>query len=198
MAPGSEAPAEMLIYFPQFRVLDMAEDVNHTMHNLYTMRGAEVRDGNLWSRYIDEALDAFGDRTDVVIAPASLAVAGRRASTRLLKKQRDMYKFINDQSLRLLNHGYTPAEIAETLRMPASLEQRMVGARLLRHAQPQRQGRLPEVSRLVRRQPGQPRSAAAGRDGAQDGGIHGRRRCRDRRVPAPTSPRANTAGWRAP
>ena len=123
MAPGSEAPAEMLIYFPQFRVLDMAEDVNHTMHNLYTIRGSEVRDGNLWSRYIGEALDAFGDRTDVVIGQHTWPVAGQARVAQLLKTQRDMYKFINDQSLRLLNHGYTPAEIAETLHMPASLEQ---------------------------------------------------------------------------
>jgi alkyl sulfatase BDS1-like metallo-beta-lactamase superfamily hydrolase len=123
MAPGSEAPAEMLIYFPQFRVLDMAEDVNHTMHNLYTLRGSEVRDGNLWSRYIGEALEAFGGRTDIVIGQHTWPVAGQARVAHLLKTQRDMYKFINDQSLRLLNHGYTPVEIAETLRMPASLEQ---------------------------------------------------------------------------
>ena len=122
LVPGSEAPAEMLMYFPQFRVLDMAEDVTHTMHNLYTIRGAEVRDGNLWSRYIGEALEAFGDRSDVVIAQHHWPVAGQVRAVELLKKQRDMYKYINDQSLRLLNQGYTAAEIAETLRMPASLE----------------------------------------------------------------------------
>ncbi len=123
LAPGSEAPAEMLMYFPQFRVLDMAEDVTHTMHNLYTIRGSEVRDGNLWSRYIGEALNAFGDKSDVVIAQHHWPVAGQARVVDLLKKQRDMYKYINDQTLRLLNQGYTAAEIAETLRMPASLEQ---------------------------------------------------------------------------
>jgi len=123
LAPGSEAPAEMLMYFPQFRVLDMAEDVTHTMHNLYTIRGSEVRDGNLWSRYIGEALSAFGDKSDVVIAQHHWPVAGQARVVDLLKKQRDMYKYINDQSLRLLNQGYTAAEIAETLRMPPSLEQ---------------------------------------------------------------------------
>ncbi len=122
LVPGSEAPAEMLMYFPQLRVLDMAEDVTHNMHNLYTLRGAEVRDGNLWSRYIGEALEAFGDRSDVVIAQHHWPVAGQARVVDLLKKQRDMYKYINDQSLRLLNQGYTAAEIAETLRMPASLE----------------------------------------------------------------------------
>jgi len=123
LVPGSEAPSEMLIYFPQFRVLDMAEDVTHTIHNLYPIRGAEVRDGNLWSRYISEALETFGDKSDVVIAQHHWPVAGQARVVNLLKKQRDMYKFINDQSLRLMNEGYTPAEIAETLRMPASLEQ---------------------------------------------------------------------------
>ena len=123
LAPGSEAPSEMLMYFPQFRVLDMAEDVTHNMHNLYTIRGAEVRDGNLWSRYISEAMETFGDRSDVIIAQHHWPVAGQARVVDLMKKQRDMYKFINDQSLRLLNLGYTPGEIAETLRMPASLEQ---------------------------------------------------------------------------
>src|SRR3982074_805565 len=121
MAPGSEAPAEMLIFLPQFGVLDMAEDVSHTMHNLYTLRGSEVRDGNLWSRYIGEALDVFGDKTDVVIGQHTWPVAGRERVAHLLATQRDLYKFINDQSLRLINHGLTPAEIAETLHMPASL-----------------------------------------------------------------------------
>ena len=123
LVPGSEAPSEMLMYLPQFRVLDMAEDVTHTMHNLYTIRGAEVRDGNLWARYIDQARVAFGDRTDVLIAQHHWPTTGRERIADLLKKQRDMYKFINDQSLRLLNQGYTAADIAETLRMPASLEQ---------------------------------------------------------------------------
>jgi len=123
LAPDSEAPSEMLMYFPQFRVLDMAEDVTHNMHNLYTIRGSEVRDGNRWSRYIGQAREAFGDKTDVIIAQHHWPVAGQARVISFMKKQRDMYKFINDQSLRLLNLGYTPGEIAETLRMPASLEQ---------------------------------------------------------------------------
>jgi alkyl sulfatase BDS1-like metallo-beta-lactamase superfamily hydrolase len=123
LVPGSEAPSEMLMYLPQFRVLDMAEDVTHTMHNLYTIRGAEVRDGNLWAKYIDQARVAFGDKTDVLIAQHHWPTTGQARIADLLKKQRDMYKFINDQSLRLLNQGYTAADIAETLRMPASLEQ---------------------------------------------------------------------------
>ncbi|CAI4053719.1 hypothetical protein SUVZ_15G3690 [Saccharomyces uvarum] len=123
LALGSEAPSEMLLYLPQFRVLDMAEDVTHCMHNLYTIRGAEIRDGNLWSKYIDEARVSFGDKTDVLIAQHHWPTVGRKRVNDLLKKHRDTYKFIHDQSLRLLNHGYTAEEIAETLRMPASLEQ---------------------------------------------------------------------------
>jgi alkyl sulfatase BDS1-like metallo-beta-lactamase superfamily hydrolase len=123
LAPDSEAPSEMLMYFPQFRVLDMAEDVTHNMHNLYTIRGSEVRDGKLWSRYISEAMETFGEKSDVIIAQHHWPVAGQARVVALMKKQRDMYKFINDQSLRLLNLGYTPGEIAETLHMPASLEQ---------------------------------------------------------------------------
>lgn len=123
LVPGSEAPSEMLMYLPQFRVLNMAEDVTHNMHNLYTIRGAEVRDGNLWSKYIDEARVAFGGKAEVLIAQHHWPTFGQDRIVDLLKKQRDMYKFINDQSLRLLNQGYTAADIAETLRMPASLEQ---------------------------------------------------------------------------
>jgi alkyl sulfatase BDS1-like metallo-beta-lactamase superfamily hydrolase len=122
LAPGSEAPAEMILYFPQWRLLDMAEDVTHNMHNLYTIRGAEVRDGALWSHYINVALDTFGANTDVLIAQHHWPVRGQARVADLLKKQRDLYKFINDQSLRLLNQGFTAAEIAETLRLPASLE----------------------------------------------------------------------------
>jgi alkyl sulfatase BDS1-like metallo-beta-lactamase superfamily hydrolase len=121
LVPGSEAPAEMTLYFPQFKVLNMAEDTNHTMHNLYTLRGADVRDAKLWSRYISEALDRYGDRMEVLIAQHQWPTWGTERITAFLKKQRDMYKFIHDQSVRLLNRAYTPSEIAETLKMPASL-----------------------------------------------------------------------------
>jgi alkyl sulfatase BDS1-like metallo-beta-lactamase superfamily hydrolase len=121
LVPGSEAPAEMTLYFPQFKVLNMAEDTNHTMHNLYALRGAEVRDARLWSSYISEALDRYGDRTDVLIAQHQWPTWGSERIASFLKKQRDMYKFVHDQSVRLLNQAYTPNEIAETLKLPASL-----------------------------------------------------------------------------
>jgi alkyl sulfatase BDS1-like metallo-beta-lactamase superfamily hydrolase len=121
LVAGSEAPAEMTLYFPQLKVLNMAEDTNHTMHNLYALRGAEVRDAKLWSKYISEALDRYGDRADVLIAQHQWPTWGTERITAFLKKQRDMYKFIHDQSVYLLNRAFTPNEIAETLKMPASL-----------------------------------------------------------------------------
>lgn len=121
LVPGSEAPAEMIMYFPQFKLLNMAEDANHTMHNLYTIRGAEIRDGRLWSRYIGEAIERYGDKTDAVIAQHHWPIWGNARAVTFLKKQRDLYKFIHDQSVRLLNHGLTSTEIAEQLKLPASL-----------------------------------------------------------------------------
>ncbi|MCP4617533.1 MAG: MBL fold metallo-hydrolase [Bradyrhizobium sp.] len=121
LVPGSEAPAEMLMYFPQFKLLNMAEDATHNMHNLYTIRGAEVRDGRLWSRYISEAIERYGDKTDAVIAQHHWPMWGNARIVSFLKKQRDLYKFIHDQSVRLLNHGLTSTEIAERLKLPASL-----------------------------------------------------------------------------
>ena len=123
LTPGTEAPAEMNLYFPQFRVLDMAENATHTMHNLYTLRGAEIRDGNAWARYLDDALVRFGGKSDVLIAQHHWPVWGEAELQAYLAKQRDLYKFINDQSLRLLNQGYTPGEIADELALPRSLAQ---------------------------------------------------------------------------
>jgi alkyl sulfatase BDS1-like metallo-beta-lactamase superfamily hydrolase len=121
LVPGSEAPAEMILYFPQFKLLDMAEDATHNMHNLYTLRGAEIRDGRLWSKYIGEAIQRYGDRTEVVIAQHHWPMWGNGRIVAFLKKQRDLYKFIHDQTVRLLNQGLTPTEIAEQLKLPPSL-----------------------------------------------------------------------------
>src|SRR5882757_6779887 len=121
LVPGSEAPSEMILYFPQFRLLNMAEDATHNMHNLYTIRGAEIRDGRLWSKYIGEAIQRYGERTDVVIAQHHWPIWGNTRIVAFLKKQRDLYKFIHDQSVRLLNEGLTPTEIAEQLKLPPSL-----------------------------------------------------------------------------
>ncbi|HTT10102.1 MAG TPA: alkyl sulfatase dimerization domain-containing protein [Burkholderiaceae bacterium] len=121
LTPGTEAPAEMNMYFPRQRVLDMAENTTHNLHNLYTLRGAEVRDGRIWSRYISDALEAFGARTDVLIAQHHWPTRGTARVQAFLAKQRDLYKFVHDQAVRLLNQGYTPNEIAERLRLPSTL-----------------------------------------------------------------------------
>lgn len=121
MAPGTEAPAEMLIYFPQFRALCAAEDMTHNLHNLYTLRGAEVRNAANWWKTINEAIELFGERTDVVFAQHHWPTWGQQKILTFFAKQRDMYKYLHDQALRLMNHGYTMLEVAEMIQLPDSL-----------------------------------------------------------------------------
>ena len=123
MAPGTEAPAEMHFYFPQFRALCMAENATHNLHNLLTLRGALVRDPHAWSGYLSEAIDNFADRTDVVFASHHWPTWGRERIREFLSLQRDLYAYLHDQTLRLLNQGHTGAEIAETLQLPPALTQ---------------------------------------------------------------------------
>jgi alkyl sulfatase BDS1-like metallo-beta-lactamase superfamily hydrolase len=122
MAPGTEAPAEMHFYFPRFRALCMAENATHNLHNLLTLRGALVRDPHAWSGYLTEAIDTFADRTDVVFASHHWPTWGRESIVEFLSLQRDMYAYLHDQTLRLLNQGYTGVEIAEMFQMPPALE----------------------------------------------------------------------------
>ncbi|ORW64586.1 alkyl/aryl-sulfatase [Mycobacterium saskatchewanense] len=122
MAPGTEAPAEMHFYFPQFRALCMAENATHNLHNLLTLRGALVRDPHAWAGYLTEAIDTFADRTDVVFASHHWPTWGRESIVEFLSLQRDLYAYLHDQTLRLLNQGHTGVEIAEMFRMPPALE----------------------------------------------------------------------------
>jgi alkyl sulfatase BDS1-like metallo-beta-lactamase superfamily hydrolase len=122
MAPGTEAPAEMHFYFPRYRALCMAENATHNLHNLLTLRGALVRDPHAWSGYLTEAIDTFADRTDVVFASHHWPTWGREDVVEFLSLQRDMYAYLHDQTLRLLNRGYTGVEIAEMFQMPPALE----------------------------------------------------------------------------
>ncbi len=122
MAPGTEAPAEMHFYFPRFRALCMAENATHNLHNLLTLRGALVRDPHAWSGYLTEAIDTFADRADVVFASHHWPTWGRESIVGFLSLQRDMYAYLHDQTLRLLNRGYTGVEIAEMFQMPPALE----------------------------------------------------------------------------
>jgi alkyl sulfatase BDS1-like metallo-beta-lactamase superfamily hydrolase len=121
LVPGSEAPAEMIQYYPQFKLLNTAEDATHNMHNLYTIRGAEIRDGRLWSKYLGEAIDRYGAGVEIVVAQHHWPIWGNARIVSYLKKQRDLYKFIHDQTVRLMNHGLTPSEIAEQLKLPPTL-----------------------------------------------------------------------------
>lgn len=121
MTPGTEAPAEMVFYFPQFKALCMSEITSMHLHNLYTPRGAQVRDSLAWAAQINESIDLFGDRLEVEFASHHWPIWGREAVIEYLEKQRDLYKYIHDQSLRLANHGYNKEEIAEQLTLPKSL-----------------------------------------------------------------------------
>ncbi|MEV8212921.1 alkyl sulfatase dimerization domain-containing protein [Leifsonia sp. NPDC077715] len=122
MAPGTEAPAEMLIHFPKLRLLCAAEDLNHLMHNLYTLRGAQVRDAATWWKTLNDTIQLFGDDTDVVVGQHGWPRWGTADIREYLANQRDLYKFIHDETLRLANRGQTMTEIAEELRLPAGLE----------------------------------------------------------------------------
>ncbi|EJT50875.1 hypothetical protein A1Q1_07937 [Trichosporon asahii var. asahii CBS 2479] len=122
MAPDTEAPCELLIYFPRQRALCAAEDATHTFHNLGTLRGALVRDAHGWAKYLTEAIDLFANRTDVVFASHHWPTWGAANVRRFLSVQRDLYAYVHDQTLRMLNQGYTGPEIAEKMRLPPALE----------------------------------------------------------------------------
>jgi len=121
MTPDTEAPAEMNFYFPQMKALCMAENCSCHMHNIYTPRGAQVRDAKSWSYYINEAIELFGAKSDVLFASHHWPRWGSDVTIDFLKKQRDMYKYVHDQTLRFANHGLTPTEIAEEIALPPTL-----------------------------------------------------------------------------
>lgn len=121
VTPDTEAPAEMNFHFPDHRVLCLAENCTCTLHNLYTPRGAPVRDALGWSRYLQEAIDLYGAESDVMFASHHWPRWGGEEIVEHLENQRDAYRFLHDQTLRLANHGQTSREIAETLRLPAGL-----------------------------------------------------------------------------
>ncbi len=120
VTPETEAPAEMHMFYPALRALNLAENATHNLHNIYPIRGAQARDANAWARYLNEALDRFGPETDVVFAQHHWPVWGNRRALDFLGRQRDLYKYLHDQTVRLMNHGYKAAEIAERLTLPKS------------------------------------------------------------------------------
>jgi len=121
LTPETEAPAEMHMFYPVLRALNLAENATHNLHNLYPIRGAQVRDANAWAKYIDEARDRFGRGADVAFAQHHWPVWGTERVQEFLAAQRDLYKFLHDQTVRLMNHGFKAAEIAERLALPRGL-----------------------------------------------------------------------------
>ena len=116
--PDAEAPAEMNFFFPDHGWLCMAENCTHTLHNIYPLRGAQVRDALAWSKYINEAMVLFGGDMQVLFASHHWPRFGGDDARTFLARQRDLYRFLNDQTMRLANRGYTAAEIAETIELP--------------------------------------------------------------------------------
>ena len=122
LTPDTEAPNEMNAYFPQYRALWMAENCTASMHNLYTLRGAQVRDAEAWCNYILEAEHRFADKADVVFQSHNWPHWGRPVIKDYMQNTAAIYKFIHDQTLHYMNHGLTPTEIADTLRLPEKLD----------------------------------------------------------------------------
>ena len=122
LAPGTEAPAEMHFLFPDRKALCMAENATHTMHNILTLRGAVVRDAHSWARYLTEAIELFGGQADLVFASHHWPTWGHERVLEFLGLQRDLYAYLHDQTMRLLNQGYTGAEIAEQFELPPALQ----------------------------------------------------------------------------
>ncbi|KZL21436.1 Metallo-beta-lactamase superfamily protein [Pseudovibrio axinellae] len=122
MAQDSEAPSEFFFYIKELKALCTAEDATHTMHNTYSLRGAKLRDPLGWSKYINEAIYKYGKDIEVLYAPHHWHLSGNKKILTHLRNQRDLYRYINDQPLRLANHGFHMTEIAELLELPDTLK----------------------------------------------------------------------------
>ncbi len=122
MTPGTEAPAEMNTWFPQLKALWMAENCTGTLHNLYTLRGAQVRDGAAWADYICESVTLYGDKAEVVFQSHNWPHWGTDVINEYMLDTAAIYRFINDQTLTYINQGYTSDEISNMIKLPSSLE----------------------------------------------------------------------------
>ena len=123
MTPGTEAPAEFVFFLPQFSALCMSEITSHHLHNVYTPRGAQVRDALAWSEQINESIDRYGEKLTVQFASHHWPIWGQTEAIDYLEKQRDLYKYIHDQTMRLANKGFNKEEIAEQIELPDALGQ---------------------------------------------------------------------------
>jgi alkyl sulfatase BDS1-like metallo-beta-lactamase superfamily hydrolase len=122
VTPGTEAPAEMNFYFPDRRALCAAENATHNLHNILTIRGAVVRDAHAWAHYLTETIALWGEELEVVFASHHWPIWERERAVEFLAMQRDLYLYLHDQTLRLINQGYVGDEIAELLQLPPALE----------------------------------------------------------------------------
>lgn len=118
LTPDTEAPAEMHWYIPELKALTAAENCVHNLHNTYPIRGAQVRDPRAWSHYLNETLERWGTEAEVMYGMHHWPSWGTDRITEMLSLGRDAYRYINDETLRLANHGLTPVEIAEEIRFP--------------------------------------------------------------------------------
>ena len=123
MTPGTEAPAEMNTYFPELKALWTAENATNTMHNILTLRGAQVRDALKWAGYLNETIALYGSNVQVKFQSHHWPMWENAKIVEYIKKQRDLYKYIHDQSVNLMNKGYTGSEIAEMIKLPPELDQ---------------------------------------------------------------------------
>lgn len=121
MANGTEAPSEFMFYIPKYKAFCGAEVVNRTMHNISTLRGAKTRDALKWSKAIDQAIQFYGNKSEVFFAPHFWPKWGNEEINKMLENHRDLYKYIHDQTLRYANMGRTPVEIAEIIKLPETL-----------------------------------------------------------------------------
>ena len=121
LTPDTESPAEMNTYLPKYKALWMAENCSGTMHNLYTLRGADVRDGNAWAQYIMEAKELFGDKAEVVFQAHNWPHWGNDVINDYMANTASVYKYIFSQTLMYINQGYTSTEIANMIELPDEL-----------------------------------------------------------------------------
>lgn len=161
LAPGTEAPAELHFHLPDHRALCTAENATRTLHNILTIRGALVRDPHDWAGYLTEMIEMFGNDTDVAFASHHWPTWGHDEVIEYLTLQRDLYAYLHDQTLRMLNAGMVGSEIAEAMELPPALE-RAWHARGYYGSVSHNVGDLPALHGLVRRQPRQPLAAPAG------------------------------------